>query len=64
MTNKRFKVGQQVKCGSVNYEIISISKIPYCIFEDGSKHYVMTLKKCNGDWDDVLFVNDAQIGEI
>ena len=61
MTNKRFKIGLKVKCGGIDYVIVSISKIPYCIFDDRSKHYVMTLKKCDGDWRDVLFVNDAQI---
>lgn len=56
-----FKVGEKVKCGGVDYEIISISKTPYCVFDDGSKHFVIDLKKCNGNWNDVLFVNEAQI---
>ena len=56
-----YQLGQIVKCGGIYYEIIGISQEPYCKFDNGSLHYVMTLRRCNGEFDDVLFVNDAQL---
>lgn len=58
----RFELGQIVECGGLNYEIICISLEPCLIFGDGSRHYIMTLRLCNGEYDDVIYVNDAQLG--
>ena len=43
------------------YKVMDISDEPYEIFDDGSKHYVLSLCKVNGDYNDWRYVNDAQI---
>lgn len=55
------EVGQIVKCGGKKYEIVGISSDPYMIFGDGSKHYVLSIKLCGGDRDDILYINDSQL---
>lgn len=59
--DKPFKIGDIVKCGSNQYFIIDISDAPYIIFDDGSAHYVLTLRLIGGDWQDLVCVNEAQI---
>lgn len=56
-------LGKMVKYGDRYYYIEAISPEPWIIFDDGSKHYAMTLRACGSDYreNDVLFVNDAQI---
>ena len=56
-----YQLGQIVKCGGISYKIIAISSEPYLKFDDGSMHYVMSLKRCDGEFDDVLFINDVQL---
>lgn len=56
-----YAIGQKVKCGGISYEIIDISPEPYLRFDDGTMHYVMSLRRCGGKFDDVLIINDAQL---
>lgn len=56
-----YQLGQIVKFGGISYEIINISPEPWIKFDDGSIHYAMSLKRCGGESDDVLFINDAQL---
>ena len=53
-----FEIGQKVYFGGEEYQIIEISKDPYIKFDDGSRHYVLTIINNNGDF---VYVNDAQI---
>ena len=53
-----FEIWQKVYFGGEEYQIIEISKDPYIKFNDGSKHYVLTIVNDNGDF---VYVNDAQI---
>ena len=64
MKNKLFK-NQIVKTvGSDDlWEVISASDMPYLKLDDGSYHYVITLRRVD-DWQDMLIVNDTQIEEI
>lgn len=55
------KVGDIVKFGKDKYEIVGISDEPYVVFDDGSRHYALSLHKVGGDYHDWLYVNDAQI---
>ena len=57
-----FEIGQKVYLGGgYRGEIYAISKYPYIEFDDGSKHYVMTVILDSGDF---ISVNDAQIEVI
>ena len=59
-TNKP-KIGQRVVVGGTEYDIVAVSPEPYIEFDDGSKHYAMTVQKVGGDQNDVLYINDAQV---
>lgn len=56
-----YRLGDIVSFGQDEYTIISISKTPYIVFEDGSEHYSLMIRKCEGTADDWLVVNDAQV---
>lgn len=57
-----FEIGQKIIIGQgYKGEICAISKYPYVEFDDGSKHYVMTVILESGDF---IYVNDAQIKEV
>jgi hypothetical protein len=64
MKNKLFK-NQIVKTvGSDDlWEVIFASDMPYLKLDDGSYHYVISLRRVD-DWQDTLIVNDIQIEEI
>jgi hypothetical protein len=64
MKNKLFK-NQIVKTvGSDDlWEVIFASDMPYLKLDDGSYHYVISLRRVD-DWQDTLIVNDTQIEEI
>ena len=51
------RVGETVKCGDSEYVVTGISNEPYIKFDDGSKHYVLTIHNEKTD----LCVSDAQI---
>lgn len=59
-------VGQIVKTidGEDLWKVISVGDIPYEKLDDGSYHYVVNLGRVDGDWKDVLIVNDTQIEEV
>lgn len=59
-TNKP-KIGQRVVISGTEYDIVAVSPEPYIEFDDGSKHYAMTVQKVGGDRNDVLYINDAQV---
>lgn len=59
-TNKP-KIGQRVVISGTEYDIVAVSPEPYIEFDDGSKHYAMTVQKVGGDQNDVLYINDAQV---
>jgi len=54
-------VGHTVRCGGELYKVILCSPEPYLVFDDGSKHYVMSIEPIDGDPDDWIAVNDAQV---
>ena len=64
MKNKLYK-GQIVKTveGEDLWEVIGASDMPYLKLDDGSYHYVITLRRVD-DWRDIVIVNDTQIEEI
>lgn len=51
-------IGDKVKFGKYWFEIADISDEPYIEFEDGSKHYFVTLYSEEIGY---IYVNDAQI---
>ena len=59
-TNKP-KIGQRVVINGTEYDIVAVSPEPYIEFDDGSKHYAMTVQKVGGAQNDVLYINDAQV---
>lgn len=56
-----FKIEQKVKFCNEEYTIIGISPNPFIEFDDGSKHYCLTI--INKD-NIKIYVNDAQIEAI
>lgn len=54
-------MGCTVRCGNELYKVVACSSDPYIVFDDGSKHYGMTIEPINGNSDDYMLVNDAQV---
>ena len=54
-------MGCTVKCGNELYKVVACSPDPYIVFDDGSKHYGMTIVPINGNPDNWIAVNDAQV---
>ena len=54
-------MGCTVKCGNELYKVVTCSPDPYIAFDDGTKHYVMTIEPIDGNSNDYMLVNDAQV---
>ncbi len=54
-------VGCTVRCGNELYKVVTCSPDPYIIFDDGTKHYAMTIEPIEGDLSYWIAVNDAQV---
>ena len=59
----KYHLGQIITMGKnkKEYEVVDISSEPWIEFDDGSMHYGMTIKPCDGSLKDAIFLNDAQI---
>lgn len=59
----KYHLGQIITLGKnkKEYEVVDISSEPWIEFDDGSMHYGMTIKPCDGLLRDAIFLNDAQI---
>ena len=59
----KYHLGQIITIGKnkKKYEVVDISSEPWIEFEDGSMHYGMTIKPCDGSIRDAIILNDAQI---
>lgn len=55
------QLGKDVTIQGVRYVIIAVSPEPFWEFDDGTKHYCLTVRKINGDPRDILMINDTQI---
>lgn len=53
--------GHTVRCGGKLYEVVACSPDPYIVFDDGSKHYRMTIVSIDGNSNNWMVVNDAQV---
>lgn len=54
-------LGRIVWCGDVLYKVVECTSEPYFVFDDGSKHYVMTIVPIDGDSNRWMKVNDTQV---
>lgn len=54
-------LGRIVWYGDALYRVVECSCEPYIVFDDGSKHYAMTIRPTEGDLSYWITVNDAQV---
>lgn len=59
--NSDLWTGHTVRCGGKLYEVVACSPDPFIVFDDGSKHYGITIVSIDGNSNDWMLVNDAQV---